>query len=119
MDEYKELRFTAPKDFKKGRLILGRFRLIDLIILIVSILFSLIGTIMYITLVKHFHIGVLLLFMLPGVLAYALTFPAGIYHNYLMWIKVYIRQWQEPKQYIWEGVYQHDEETGSAQNDAD
>ena len=40
--------FNAPKNFKSGRLILGRYRWIDLILLLSGILISLLSMIIYV-----------------------------------------------------------------------
>ncbi len=44
-EKLKILSFTAPKNFKSGRLIMGRFRWIDLLILIAGSTFSFLGEI--------------------------------------------------------------------------
>lgn len=102
--------FTAPKNFKKGRLILGRYRVIDLTILISSILFTVLSTIIYVTYVKDFHPLILVGLVLPSAIAYALTFPCGVYHNYIIRLKNIFWFYRKNQKYIWEGIYQHDEE---------
>ena len=54
-EKLKILSFTAPKNFKSGRLIMGRFRWIDLLILIAGSTFSFLGEIVYVA-VSYTHL---------------------------------------------------------------
>ena len=75
-EKLKILSFTAPKNFKSGRLIMGRFRWIDLLILI-----------------------------FPAAISFLLTASANIYHNNLLFLKMAIDFITSNRVYLWEGIY--------------
>lgn len=108
MDQNKPFLFTSPRNFKQGRLIMNRFRLSDLIMLVFGAVFSFLGVIIYIGFLNRFNIWIILLLLLPAVITYFLTTPAGIYHNNLEFLKVILHFAFSNKRYIWEGIYKHD-----------
>ncbi|BET21938.1 hypothetical protein [Solobacterium moorei] len=108
MEQNKQIVFTSPRNFKYGRLIMNRFRLSDLIIVIAGVVFSFLGLIIYVGFLSQFNIWIVLLLLLPAVITYFLTLPAGIYHNNIEFLKVIVRYVMTNKKYIWEGIYKHD-----------
>ncbi len=97
--------FNAPKNFTKGKLIFSKYKIIDLIILILSAISSI--SLIVITLIKEFDYvsGVFItigLFII--VAAYTLTFPFNIYHNVYNFLKIVINKKIRKDKYIFKGV---------------
>lgn len=102
------MRFIAPRNFKQGRLIMNRYRISDLILMIVCSTFSLIVNIIYLTNSGKADLRIVVLIFIPGAMAYLLTMPCGIYHNNMEFLITLIRFYRSEKEYIWEGVYKDD-----------
>ena len=102
------MRFVAPINFKQGRLIMNQYRVSDLILLAVCTAFSFIFTIIYLTNVGKADLRIIVLILMPGMIAYLLTMPCGIYHNNLFFLITLIHFYRSKKEYIWEGVYKDD-----------
>lgn len=106
--------FKNPQTFKDGELIMGQYRIYDLIILLVGIVVSLLLVILTVTLgISRIHITVILIVfaLIPGLLAYALVAKKKGFHNYLEFFKVlFYYQTKYLKKYQWEGVVLSDED---------
>ena len=102
------LSFNAPKNFNKGSLIMGRFRMSDLMILIAGSLFTFITLVLYVGVMNGRSVPLALLLFLPGAVTYVLTMSCGIYHNNLEFIRVLMHWRKSQKTYIWEGIYTYD-----------
>jgi len=97
------LQFNAPTNFKKGRLIASRFRVIDLIIAIVGIMISVILVNTFMPLLHNMLW--LIVMMIPAVVAVILVCPAGQYHNILVFLQVVLNFYTSQRKFIWEGVH--------------
>ena len=100
-----DVQFNAPSNFKNGRLIANRFRVIDLIIAITGVTVSILLLNRLLRATSQAKIGWILLMLLPGVAAMILVSPAGRYHNILTFIQVFLTFATDKKKYIWEGVH--------------
>ena len=105
--------FTAPKNFKSGRLIANKFTYIDLAIMILGTILSIVLISLYIIyfLQKNLFVNMafVLIFTLPGILSFALVQSNGIYHNfytffYLLFIDIF-----SVKEYIWGGLLRNND----------
>lgn len=102
------MQFNAPKNFNRGSLIMGRFRLIDLLILIAGSLFTFVSMIVYVGMINGRSVPLALLLFLPAAVCYILTMPCGIYHNNLVFIRMWLGFGKKQKSYLWEGIYSYD-----------
>lgn len=103
--------FNAPKNFKSGRLILGRYRWIDLILLLSGILISLLSMIIYAGTLRQNNLLVVVVLFLPAAITYTLTMPTnGVYHNNLEFLRLLRKYSKSKRTYIWEGIYKEDDE---------
>lgn len=100
--------FYQPQNFKKGRLVAGRYRILDIIILCMSFFVTFVAEIAYLN-SGNPDVPVFLLLLLPFGIGLILTFPLGIYHNLLVFLLIYIRFLRQKKQYIWAGIIHSDE----------
>lgn len=87
---------------------MGRFRPVDLAILIAGSLFTFVSLIVYVGMMNGRSVLLALLLFLPGAVTYVLTMPCGIYHNNLVFIRLWLGFRKKPKAYIWEGIYTYD-----------
>lgn len=97
------LNFNAPSNFKKGRLIASRFRIIDIVIGAIGIAVSIV--LVNILIGMKLKMPWLLIAIIPAVIAVVLICPAGEYHNILVFLQVVIKFYTKERKYIWEGVY--------------
>jgi len=97
------LQFNAPSNFKKGRLIASRFRVIDLIIAIFGITVSVILINTFMPLLHNMFW--LIFMMMPAAIGIILVCPAGQYHNILVFLQVVLIFYTSQRRYIWEGVH--------------
>lgn len=104
-EKLKILSFTAPKNFKSGRLIMGRFRWIDLLILIAGSTFSFLGEIVYVGFLNQTNILIILLLIFPAAISFLLTASTNVYHNNLLFLKMAIDFVTSNRVYLWEGIY--------------
>ncbi len=91
--------YLIPANTKRGNLILGIFRPIDLIILGTGVLFSL-------TLLMTFPMAStwqVILVILPGLTCAALVIPIPNYHNILTIIIECYKFFTNRRNYIWKG----------------
>lgn len=104
------LRFNAPKNFKNGRLIGNRYRISDLILLIVCGIASALSLIIYISVLQGRNFVIVVLLFVPAALGYVLTLPSGgVYHNNIELLKIIFAFNTSKKTYKWEGIYKYDE----------
>ena len=100
----------APKNYKRGKFIMGRFTVLQLLTLLGCCAFSLFGCIMFSMYSKsmavEWRITFFAVLLMPAVFAYAATFPMGIYHNLLNLTMLWIRHLKKVRKYSWEGIYQ-------------
>ncbi|MCH4019996.1 MAG: hypothetical protein LKE61_03885 [Erysipelotrichaceae bacterium] len=101
--------FTAPANFKQGRLIMSRFRKVDLAAVIICSAFSLIAIMVYVSTSKSINVGLIIAMLIPAALAYVLTLPCGIYHNQWLWIRSLFSFGMHNNTYQWEGIYRTDD----------
>ena len=87
MDDY-GLRFNAPKNFKNGRLIGNRYRIIDLVIVLAGASLSALSLILYISVLHGHSLPAVVTMFIPGALRFA----------------------KARKNYLWEGIYKEDNE---------
>lgn len=111
------MQFIAPKNFKNGRNILSRFKIPDLIFLIITGLLSFVLAIGYVSLSKNKNIIIIFLFVVPPSIAYLLTMPFGIHHNVLTFLKVILRFLRSKKKYYWEGIAKNEKDRNEEKND--
>lgn len=104
-EKLKILSFTAPKNFKSGRLIMGRFRWIDLLILIAGGTFSFLGEIVYVGFLNQTNYLIIFLLIFPAAISFLLTASANVYHNNLLFLKMAIDFVTSNRVYLWEGIY--------------
>lgn len=105
------MQFFSPKNFKKGRLIALKYRILDILIFLCGSLFSLIIVIGYFTLFNKYNIFILLLLLLPAAISIILTMiPFEVYHNLFEYLNLRIKFKRSQKNFIWEGIYKYDEE---------
>lgn len=110
MDDY-GLRFNAPKNFKNGRLIGNRYRIIDLVIVLAGASLSALSLILYISFLHGHSLPAVVTMFIPGALCYVITLPTGgVYHNNMVLLQVLIRFAKARKNYLWEGIYKEDNE---------
>ena len=100
MDDY-GLRFNAPKNFKNGRLIGNRYRIIDLVIVLTGASLSALSLILYISVLHGHSLPAVVTMFIPG---------ARVYHNNMVLLQVLIRFAKARKNYLWEGIYKEDNE---------
>lgn len=100
----------APKNYKRGKFIMGRFTLLQLLTFLGCCAFSLFGCVIFSIYAKsgplETRILVLCLLILPAVIGYIATFSMGIYHNMANFFIIWIRYLKKEKKYSWEGIYQ-------------
>lgn len=108
----KNMIFKNPKTFKGGSLIMGQYRVVDLILLIGGFSVSIIGLTIFLSgevdgFILLFYI---LICLFPGVLAFILTSKIPGYHNALEFLVVCYQFYKKyQKNYMWEGVIINDE----------
>ncbi|MEG0359922.1 MAG: hypothetical protein RR598_11710 [Anaerorhabdus sp.] len=101
--------FRTPNNFKKGAYVLRKYRVKDIIFMVVSIFASLISMLVYMSYFKTINIFVLLLLLLPGAISFLFCTPLPIYFNLWERIKFEYRYYRSTKKYYWAGIYQFDE----------
>ena len=91
--------YLVPANTKRGQLILGLFRPIDLIILLIGVSITLI----LIAIFPMDRVGFAVLAITPGLIAGFLVLPVAYYHNVRQLITEIIKYFQGRKRYIWKG----------------
>lgn len=104
--------FTAPKNFKSGRLISNKFTWVDLAVMILGLLLSIVLISLYIIYFLNknllINLAFLLMFTLPGILSFALVQSNGIYHNFYTFFYLLFIEITSAKNYIWGGLNRHE-----------
>lgn len=104
--------FTCPKNFKSGRLISNKFTYLDLAIMVIGVIITIVLEAVYIIFLLNdnllINIAFFILFTLPGLIAFAIVQPNGIYHNFLSFFHLLIIDISSPKEYIWGGLTRHE-----------
>ena len=95
--------FCSPKSFKNGSLIENKFRVIDIIILVLSIFISLALVIFYF-LVRLNNFGLFFLNLVPAIIGATLVIPLRNYHNVLTYFKLLLNFANSNKTFIYTGV---------------
>lgn len=103
------MQFYAPKNFKKGKLIGGIYRPIDLMILIGGLAISFLAELIYMTVTKDINAFIFILLLIPVGIAILLTAPLGVYHNVLQACSIWFKFQLQQKNYKWEGICLTDE----------
>lgn len=107
--------FQCPKNFKRGKYLFVKYRLIDLIILFgcgCVGLFTALAIVSLASALKSFVLGVIglcagILIMLVGGL---LTLPVNHYHNMLEWLNTIIDYYARTRRFVWIGFNWSDDE---------
>ena len=102
------MQFVSSKNFKSGRLINSKYRIIDLLILGGGIIVSFAMILFFLLFLDGTDWLIVCLMCMPAVLCFFLTMSAGIYHNILEFIKVYVKYRIKNKKYYWEGIWKDD-----------
>lgn len=102
------MQFNSPKNFKRGRLISNRYRIIDVVIAGIGIMISIFSIVAYLLLVKTVEPIAVGFLVLPFIAGCLMLIPYDVYHNLLVMIELFIIYKKQNKKYIWEGVYKHD-----------
>lgn len=101
------MKFYAPKNFKRGRLIANRYTIKDLIIASTGATISLIAEIIFLLNVKdntEFNLFMAMLLLLPAGIAILFVVPNGIYHNIFTFMLLKIMNLGTRRKYIYGGV---------------
>ena len=96
--------FIAPKNFKRGRLIGNKYRIIDLVIACTLILISVVLVLTYV-LNSGKNIIVIMIMLLPALAAGLILIPLGFYHNLVQRIILWINFMASRKVWKWQGTY--------------
>ena len=98
--------FTAPKNFKRGRLIGNKYRAIDLVIAISLIVLS-ISLILTYVLNGGTNIIIIMIFLFPCLIAALILIPLGFYHNLIQKGILWIMFRTSRRKWIWQGTYHY------------
>lgn len=105
-----KLKFNTAKNFKKSSYILGRWRLKDFIVMILSLLMAIVYIISYASSQKGSSNLIYIVFILCiGILPLVLFMPIANYFNAYKFITTSIKYVVKKKRYHWKGVI-YDEE---------
>lgn len=96
----------APKNFKRGRLIANKYRLIDLIIAFLLISTSVITVLTYV-LNNGTNLVVILIMLIPCLFAALILIPLDFYHNIIQRIFLWFLYLTSKKQWKWQGTYHY------------
>lgn len=102
------MKFTAPKNFKRGRLIANKYTVMDLIIAAAGVGTSLFLEILFLTSISGKNVAMntitAIALMIPAMISLLFIIPIGIYHNVFALLLMLIRRAGKPKHYIWKGI---------------
>ena len=106
--------FNTPKNFKRGKYLLSRYRLKDLVIMVAIMLISLAAIIVYLTLFPdqdmQIHLLVVILLLLPIGGVYLLFMSMPVYLNLFEYITAFFFFRRKQKKFKWEGIYLDEKE---------
>ncbi len=91
--------YLIPANSKKSQLILGFFKPVDLIILVVGCVWSLV----MLLLIPEATLLVIVLILLPALISAFLVMPVPHYHNILQLITNVVNFYTGRRQYYWKG----------------
>ena len=94
-----ENEYLIPANSKKSMLILGFFTLLDLLVFILGIIF----TVAMLILIQTSTIKILLLVITPSLISAFLVLPVPYYHNILQLITNFYNYFTGNKRYYWKG----------------
>lgn len=97
--------FFTPNNFKSGKLIFNRFRIIDLVIVIGLFALSFVSFFMYVQFAEKINYLILIGTLIPAAIAFFLTMRFPVQHNYLEYQKIKMKYYSSQKNFVWEGVY--------------
>lgn len=112
MEEKKQLIFNSPKNFKRGKYILNRFRLSDLLFIVGITVLSVILIVAYLNTFHNnimLNLIVVLILMIPMLTIYLLFLPMPVFFNVLEFIKTFLFYQSKQKKWKWEGIHQFEE----------
>ena len=101
------MRFNSPAPFKSGKLVLGKYRKLDLIILAAGIISTFFFMYVYLSALEGRSAVVIVLLALPAGIGYMLIQPYGIYHNWLEYLHVLFLFNHTRKVWVSAGEYQN------------
>ncbi len=108
------LRFSSPKNFKRGKYIFNRYRVSDAIIILATILVSVLSIIFYLNIFQQknlfLNLFVVLFLLLPIFIIYILFLPMPVYFNTLDYLKAFFIFQRKQKTWKWEGIHQFESE---------
>lgn len=103
------MEFNTPKNFKRGRLIANKYKVIDIVVTGIANLFSAVTIIAYLIL-KGKNVFTVFLLLIPSLVTITMVTPIYFYHNWYEYCKLYFIYFFQNKKYIWEGIYKYDDE---------
>lgn len=103
--------FFAPQNFKNGRLIARKYRIIDLVFVIIVFLifFPLILVVLTNDGVSKF---LLIPLVIPPIVSFFLVQPFHVYHNLLVYLELVFLYFTRTKVYKWGGIVKYEEKNG-------
>ena len=103
--------FTSPKNFKNGRLIANRYRVIDIVIASICFLIPFIAIWAYVVLFNGRSIPFILFVLFPPlIVGMCFLIPSTMYHNVATRFWIILMHRIKRRTYIWEGVYYYESE---------
>lgn len=107
------LSFNAPKNFKRGKYILGRYRIKDLILIIGLLFISVLSVIVYLNVFSSqnilLNVAVVFVLMIPALIAFVLFIPMPVYFNIFDYISSFFYYQSKQKKWKWEGVHLYED----------
>ena len=104
------MRFPAPKNFKRGRLIANKYTIADLVIAAAGIILSLVLEVIFLLNIREnarINLSVAILLLIPAGIAVLFVVPNGIYHNIFTFLVLKIMNLGQRKRYIYGGIRQY------------
>lgn len=101
--------FYTPNNFKNGRLIFNRYRVIDIVVFIVALIVTFLMIILSITQFSIYNPIIIALMVFPAGVAFFLIQPFGVYHNFLEYFKLLYLFKSSKRNFLWEGIYKYEE----------
>ena len=104
------MRFPAPKNFKRGRLIANKYTIADLVIAAADIVLSLVMEVIFLLNIREnakVNLFVAILLLIPAGIAVLFVVPNGIYHNIFTFLVLKIMNLGQRKRYIYGGIRQY------------
>jgi uncharacterized membrane protein len=102
------MNFYSPKNFKNGRLIFNRYRVQDILLFSLTLVFSLLSVIITLTQFRVLNIALIVLELLPACIGFICVQTLSVYHNFMIFAQCYFNYRRTPKRYIWEGIHKYE-----------